>query len=66
MVCTVLMLLYLLFVGAPVTVNIHYFVWKLLSVMYEFSFIHSLTKRHANASLLPVNNFTLQRLSQEV
>ena len=27
------------FVGAPGVVNIHYFVWKLLSAIYKFSFI---------------------------
>ena len=39
--CTVLMSLYFLLVGAPGAVNIYYFVLKLLSAIYKFSFIHS-------------------------
>ena len=37
-----LTLLYFQLVGAPGAVNIHYFVWKLLSTIYKFSFIHLL------------------------
>ena len=41
--CTVLMLLFFLLVGAPGAVNMHCFVWFLLSAIYKFSFIHSLS-----------------------
>ena len=40
--CTVLMLLHVQLVWAPVAVNIHYFVWELLSAIYKFSFIHTI------------------------
>ena len=35
--CTVLMCLHFSLLGAPDAVNIHYFVWKLVSVLYKLS-----------------------------
>ena len=43
--CTDLMSLYFKFVGAPGAVNTHYFVRKLLSAIYKFSFIHDIVDR---------------------
>ena len=36
------------YVWVPVAVNVYYFVWKLLSAIYKFSFIHSYVSSFLN------------------
>ena len=55
------MLLYSQFVGAPGTVNIQYFVWKLWSAIYRFSSIHFHSQympHHNTHHIWPTTSFT--------